>query len=65
MMNAGMDVIDFMTYFKKYDGQMFKVSPWEGHPNKEGHEIFASCFLPRIENLKVLAGFARKANGAK
>ncbi len=48
---AGMEVISTEEYYKKFNGRNFTVSRWEGHPNEEAHEIFASMIAPRILDL--------------
>lgn len=42
MRKAGFDVVSLEGYYEKYNGQQFRVSRWEGHPNEEAYAIFAA-----------------------
>lgn len=56
---AGIDVIEIEDYYRRLNGRKFPVSPWEGHPNEEGHAIFAALMLPRLESHPALAPYRR------
>jgi lysophospholipase L1-like esterase len=45
---AGMTVVPTAPYFLDRDGSSFRVSQWDGHPNEEGHRIFAEMLAPAI-----------------
>jgi lysophospholipase L1-like esterase len=58
---AGIDVVDSEAFYRRYDGQNFRVSRWEGHPNEEAHAIWASMLASKIRGLEELAPFRRSA----
>lgn len=60
MKQAGMNVIETEDYYRRFTGYAFYVSLWEGHADEEGHALFASLILPRLEKHPALQRF-RKA----
>lgn len=45
---AGMQVISIEDYYRRYDGRLFSVSPWEGHADEVAHAIFAAMIVPHL-----------------
>jgi hypothetical protein len=56
---AGMDVIELEDYYRRFDGKAFRVSRWEGHADEEGHAIFASRIIPRLEKHPALQPYQK------
>ncbi|MDY0093173.1 MAG: SGNH/GDSL hydrolase family protein [Candidatus Vecturithrix sp.] len=56
---VGMDVIPTEEYYRKYDGQVMKVSSWEGHPGEEAHKIFAEYFAQALIKHPVLQPYKK------
>lgn len=48
MAEAGFDVISLEDYYRRYDGRLFFVSRWEGHPDEEANAIFASMLFDHL-----------------
>jgi hypothetical protein len=46
---AGMIVVRTETYFKEFNGAVFKVSRWEPHPNEFAHELYATMLYERVK----------------
>lgn len=59
--DAGLQVIPSQHYVNKHAGKIYMVSQWEGHPNEEGHRIFAGEILPYLEEASGLEKFRRTA----
>jgi hypothetical protein len=59
MKQAGMDVIETEEYYRRFNGYAFYVSLWEGHADEQGHAIFASMILPRLEKHSALQPFRK------
>ncbi len=60
MKDAGMDVIGMAPYYRQFEGQNFRVSRWEGHPNEVANAIWATMLDRHLRSLEVLRPF-RKA----
>lgn len=60
MQEAGMNVISTEDYYKKYDGRVMRVSPWEDHPNEEAHRIFAEYFVRALKQHPVLQQYKKE-----
>jgi len=58
--NAGMDVIALEDYYRRYDGEYFRVSLWEGHADEVGHAIFASMIVPRLQSSPALQPYRKQ-----
>lgn len=50
MRKAGMQVVPTDNYYALYGGRALVVSPWEGHPSKEAHEIFAEMLVEAVKH---------------
>jgi len=46
---AGMTVVPSDDFFRRYDGESFAISRWEGHPNEEGMAIFSAMLAETLE----------------
>ncbi|MBD3309308.1 hypothetical protein GF339_23125 [candidate division KSB3 bacterium] len=57
---VGMTVIPTEEYYRTYNGRVMKVSPWEGHPNKEAHQIFADAFVRTLQHHPVLQQYKKE-----
>jgi len=45
---AGMDVISTEQYYAVFDGERFRVSKWEGHPNEVANIIWATMLADHL-----------------
>ena len=54
MAKAGMTVIPADNYYRKYQGEDWRVSEWEGHPNQIAHQVFAREFAALIRTLPAI-----------
>jgi lysophospholipase L1-like esterase len=59
---AGMTVVPIEQYEREYSGRTFAVSPWEGHPNKQAHELFAELLLPAIKNAQAIKRYKKSVS---
>lgn len=58
---AGIQVVDSGDFYRRYDGQNFRVSRWEGHPNEAANAIWASELADVIRQQPDLARFRKAA----
>jgi hypothetical protein len=54
-------VVDSEDFYRRYDGQRFRVSRWEGHPNEAANAIWASELADVIRRRPDLARFRKVA----
>jgi lysophospholipase L1-like esterase len=57
---AGMTVIDTAAYYRRYSGQNFSVSRWEGHPNEVVNGIWALMIQEHLRGRIELEPFAKQ-----
>ena len=57
MRQAGFRVVAAEDYYRRYNKRNLQVSPWEGHPNEEAHQIFAAMLYNQVRNLPELAPY--------
>lgn len=62
---AGIDLVESEEFYRRYDGQAFRVSRWEGHPNEEAHAVWASDLAQRLRQHPDLQRFARNDEFAR
>jgi lysophospholipase L1-like esterase len=48
MRAANFDLISTLEYNTTFAGSVFRVSPWDGHPNEEANAIFAAMLGDRL-----------------
>jgi lysophospholipase L1-like esterase len=46
---AGLTVVATDEFYRRYDGESFAISRWEGHPNEEGMAIFSAMLAETLE----------------
>lgn len=54
MRRAGMQVVETERYYKRYNGEAFRVSLWEGHADEQGHAIFAAMIASELKHHPVM-----------
>jgi hypothetical protein len=54
MQAAGFDVISTEDYYRRYTGENFQVSRWDGHPNEIANYIWASMIADHLRSEKYL-----------
>jgi lysophospholipase L1-like esterase len=59
MRHAGFRVVATDDYYRRYNERNLRVSPWEGHPDEEAHQIFAAMLYSQVRNLPELAPYRR------
>jgi len=57
---AGMNVIDTAEYYRRFTGQNFSVSRWEGHPNEVVNGIWAVMIQAHLRGRDDLKPFAKQ-----
>ena len=61
LQEAGIQIVESEDFYRRYDGQSFRVSRWEGHPNEAAHAIWASQLAEVIRQQPGLARFRKAA----
>ena len=54
-----MELVPMKSYYRTYDGSVFSVSRWEGHPSREAHRIFAERLAGAVAARPELAAFPK------
>jgi len=49
MLRAGFTVVPTEDYFRRYNNRNLAVSQWEGHPNEEANQIFATMLEVQLK----------------
>lgn len=57
--DAGMDVIEMDRFYRQFNGTIFRVSRWEGHPNEIANAIWATMLNRHLRRHDVLRQFRK------
>ena len=56
---SGMQLVEVEKFHREFDGQNFRVSPWEGHPNEIAHDIFSDMLADVISRSRAIRPYAK------